>query len=296
MLPDFLVIGAPKAGTTSLHRSLGRHPGVYVPDNKEPCYFGLDDGQVPAFCGPGDDRHVLAVTVSHRSDYEALFAPRQPGQIAGECSTQYLSMPGTATRVAALIPSARIIAILREPASRAYSHWSMKSGLGLEPLSFAAALDAEEERLAAGWAPCWGYRSEGRYAEQLGSWRAHFPEERIHVCLFDEVLTDRARFLRGVLEFLGVDPDVRDESDDHLNRSKAVRSTRVQHLLRRPEVATVARRVMPRRVRQRAVQAIHDANRPTPPAAVMAELRESYRGEVDALEGMLDRDLGAWRR
>jgi hypothetical protein len=295
VLPDFLVIGAPKAGTTSLHRTLGRHRDVFVPDNKEPCYFGLDDGVVPTFCGPGDDRHVIAVTVSHRADYEALFAEAQPGQLAGECSTQHLSMAGAAERAAALVPTAKIIAVLREPADRAYSHWSMKTGLGLEPLSFAAALDAEDERLAAGWAPCWGYRTEGCYAAQLVPWRARFGDDQLRVLLFDDFLADQASFVRQIFEFLGVDPDLATDTDAHFNKSGAVRSTTLQQLLRTRWLATTARRLLPRAARQRAVKAIQDANRPPPPREVIARLRESYRDEVDVLEGMLGRDLGAWR-
>ncbi|MGQ9662575.1 MAG: sulfotransferase domain-containing protein [Kiritimatiellia bacterium] len=133
-LPNFLIVGAPKAGTTSLFDYLGQHPEVYTPPVKEPCFFSSG---LPAFT------HDLA-------EYEALFAGQTTQTAIGEASTTYLYDPDAARRIHDLLPEARIIIMLRNPAERAYSEWAYNAlQLACEPLSFEAALEAEEERAAS---------------------------------------------------------------------------------------------------------------------------------------------------
>jgi hypothetical protein len=295
MLPTFLVVGAPKAGTSSLHRYAGEHPDVFVPERKEPCYFGMDDGDVPRFQGPGDDVEVNAKTVSTRAAYEALFAAARPDQARGDFSTQHLAMPGTAARVAAAVPDARIVAVLREPASRAASHWSMKVGLGHEDRSFADALAAEDERMAAGFAPCWGYRRAGRYAEQLASWFEHFPREQVLVLRYDDLERDPQAFLEGVFRFVGVDPTVRIDTTRRYNTPKPVQKNWLQRAIRHRTMVRAARAVVPRTARHRVLGAIDAPSIARPEPETLARLRTSYQPELERLASVVDLDLTPWR-
>jgi hypothetical protein len=295
MLPSFLVIGAPKAGTSSLHRYLGQHPDIFMSRVKEPTYFGLDDGCVPTFSGPGDDEQVNAVTVSHRADYEALFAAASPYAAAGESSTGYLGMPGTAARVAAAIPSARIVVVLREPAMRAFSHWVMKRDRGWEELSFEAALAAEEARLAAGFARCWAYREVGHYDEQLDQWRAAFPADQLHVSLYDDFVEDPETLVRSVFGFVGVDPGVDLDLAVHSNGRRSARNEPLRRLVRSEPARRMARATLSRSARQTLFRRIEAVNRERPDPATIAALREHYAPGVARLERWLGRSLDAWR-
>jgi len=197
-LPDFLILGAQKAGTTALYAYLRWHPHVTGPSFKEVSFF---------------DRHYA------RGErwYRAHMPVRRSG-IVGEASPSYLFHPLAPERVARMLPDARLIALLRNPADRAFSHYQHEVALGREQLTFEEALAREDERMhgeldrmladptyfSYAW---WNYTyaARGRYAEQLERWFAAFPREQVLVLLTDELAADTAGTYRRTLEFLAVD-------------------------------------------------------------------------------------------
>ena len=166
-LPDFLVIGAPKAGTTALHAALAGHPELFMSPVKEPKFF-LTDGPPPRRGGGPGDVQTYREHIWRREDYEALFDAAPPGALRGELTPFYLYDRQAQRRIHALIPGARMIAVLRDPVERAHSNWTHLWSAGLDPIGdFPAACAAEDRRIAAGWAPFWHYTRLGRYGEQL---------------------------------------------------------------------------------------------------------------------------------
>src|ERR1700721_2434582 len=148
-LPDFLVIGAPKAGSTALHAALAQHPGLYMSTVKEPKFF-LTDGPPPARGGAGGGQNPPAHVGG--AGYEGLFAPAPPGALRGEATPLYLHDPEAMKRIHALVPQAKLIAVLRDPVERAHSNWTHLRSAGLEPIDdFVAAGAGEPNRAAAGW-------------------------------------------------------------------------------------------------------------------------------------------------
>lgn len=210
-LPTFLVIGAAKAGTTSLAAYLATHPDIFIPPGiKEPNFFAFPEG-LPEPRGPVP-AHVLRRLLYSwsRTDepgYRALFAPGAGHRARGEASVRYLYFPGTAGRVRAMIPEVRLVAVLREPAARLVSHWNMNRQLQIEPLDLRAALAAEPARIARGWGWDWHYAALGRYAAQLEPWYAAFPAERIAVFLYDDFVADPLGTLRAICRHIGVGDD-----------------------------------------------------------------------------------------
>jgi hypothetical protein len=206
-LPDFLVIGAPKAGTTALHLALARHPALYLSPVKEPKFF-LTDGPPPARGGPGDAQ-TYREHVWRRADYEALFDAAPPGARCGESTPFYLYDREAQRRIHALVPGARLIAILRDPVERAHSNWTHLWSAGLEPIDdVVRACQEEERRIDAGWAAFWHYVRLGRYGEQLQHLYTLFPREQVLVFRYRELLEQPVRILDRIFTFLGVEPGV----------------------------------------------------------------------------------------
>jgi hypothetical protein len=202
-LPDFLVIGAPKAGTTALHVALGRHPELYMSQVKEPKFF-LTDGPPPTSGGPGDAA-TYRKYVWRRDDYEALFDAAPAGALKGESTTLYLRNAAAIDRIRATIPEVKLIAVLRDPVDRAHSNWTHLHSAGLEPEhDFRRACALEAERVAAGWAQFWRYLGQGRYGEQLEYLYSVFPREQVLLLMYRDLREAPIETLDQVCAFLGV--------------------------------------------------------------------------------------------
>ena len=201
-LPDFLVLGAQKAGTTALYEYLTRHPQISGPSWKEVSFF---------------DRHWARGESWYRGNFPNVARTR--GKHVGEASPSYVFHPLAPRRVQEVVPEARLIVLVRNPVDRALSQYNHEVALGREPLPFEEALDAEEERLrgeqermaadpryfSREW---WShtYKARGRYAEQLERWLAVFPREQLLVLPSDDLGSEPARAHAQVLEFLGASP------------------------------------------------------------------------------------------
>jgi hypothetical protein len=210
-LPDFLIIGAQKSGTSSLYRYLAQHPQVRESVLKEVHYFdgGLEDGIDTYALGPS----------WYRSHFP-LKREMAPGQLTFEASPLYLLHPLAAERIAGLVPEAKLVAILRNPTDRALSHYfhnvrDNDRRRFKEDLGVAAAMDAEDDRLAAVLAAgdykseayrAYSYKARGRYLEQLERYLGHFPPERLLVLTAEELFADPAGVMRRLCDFLGLDP------------------------------------------------------------------------------------------
>lgn len=209
-LPDFLLIGAPKAGSTALHAALVQHPQLHLSDPKEPKYF-LTGGRRPRRehqRGPGD-AHSAQEWVWRRDHYERLFDGAPAGTLTGESTPFYLWDLASHVRIRQTVPGAKLIAVIRDPVDRAYSNWTHLRADGLEPeRDFLRACDLEEERAAQGWAPFWRYQGLGRYGEQLQHLFEHFPREQVAVVRYKELIDAPVETLDRLCTFLGVEPGV----------------------------------------------------------------------------------------
>jgi hypothetical protein len=208
-LPDFLILGAQKAGTTALYAYLRWHPEITGPSFKEVSFF---------------DRHYARGETWYRAHLPARprqwIARQRHGRwpLVGEASPSYLFHPLAPQRVVGLLPRARLIAVLRDPVDRAFSHYQHEVALGREPLSFEDALDAEDERMRGEvermirdpsyFSEAWWnhtYVARGRYAGQLERWFAVFPRDQLLVLFSDDLAQQPAGTYARVLDFLGVD-------------------------------------------------------------------------------------------
>jgi hypothetical protein len=205
-LPDFLIIGSPKCGSTALHDALVPHPDLFLSTPKEPKFFMCDQRRPdPAHQrGPGD-AHSAQEWVWDRGAYERLFDPAPPGTLRGESTPFYLWDTAAHRRIHALIPDVKMIAVVRDPVDRAYSNWVHLWCDGLEPESdFLTACRREPQRIADGYAPFWRYLETGLYGRQLEHLYGIFPSEQVFVLRYRQLIDDTAEILDRICEFLGV--------------------------------------------------------------------------------------------
>ena len=297
MKPTFLILGAMKAGTTALYTQLGTHPEVFMSPVKEPNYFAFA-GQDLNFQAPIDRRPdgINHTSITDWDAYRALYDAADPDQARGEASHTSLYWPDAAENVKRRVPDARLIAILRNPVERAYSEYLHFRRDGDERLdSFAAALDAEEERIRNDWA-MGRYVDRGRYDEQLERYVQRFDREQIRIVLHEDFVQSPETVLRSLCSHIGVDPSVELQANRRVNKS-GVPERKWMHtvLTGLQPVRDALGPLIPDGIVEWA-NALKNRNleKPEMRAATRRRLIETYRPHVEALQKILDRDLSHW--
>jgi len=303
-VPDFFIVGHAKSGTTALYEMLQDHPQIYMSDLKEPWFFASD--MRPRFRSPRAG--ALPETLA---DYTALFGEAGAEQRVGEASSSYLWSRTAASGIAEAQPAARIIAILREPASFLRS-------LHLQLLQTHVETQKDLRRaIALEGARCQGrhiprrshrpqllqYSDHVRYVEQLRRYHARFPPEQVLVLIYDDFRADNEATVRAVLRFLEVD-DTRPFEVSTANPSVRMRSQQLDELVHAVSVGrgpasraakAAVKALTPSGLRRDALRVtqrriVHGSPR-APDERLMLELRRRFKSEVIALSEYLDRDL-----
>jgi hypothetical protein len=300
--PDFLLIGAPKAGTTALHAALAPHPQLFLSQVKEPKYYLCGDAPPPAYCGPGD-AHSNREWVWQRERYLRLFVDAPPGTMCGESTPFYLYQRDAHRRIAADLPDVRLVVILRDPVDRAYSNWMHLWVDGLEPCGdVVEACAREHERVARGWAPFWHYRGLGMYGRQLADLYRYFPRERVLLLRYRQLVEEPAETLNQVCRFLGVAEDLVTSIPSGNSRpfvTPGVRTTLLGPVVRAgaragalmpPQVWRAASRPLIDQLHQRG-----NPDRPPLTEQMRAELREPFLTDIDVLEAVSGESFDQWR-
>lgn len=294
-LPNFLIIGAPRSGTTSLHHYLRQHPDVFMPEGKEPSFFAFVDQRVPAE-GPGAEWFQRSAVTS-RAEYEALFADARTPAI-GEASPVYLIEPAAPARMRELIPAAKLIAILRHPVERAHAAYLGSRRDGQDPArTFEEAVRDEEARLRRGWRFA-RHVNNGMYHRLLTGYYEAFPREQIRVYLFEDLVRDARAVLRDLFAFIGADPEFVPDLSRRYGATGLIRNPVLSVLWRNSEVPRrVVRDLLPVSWRDRAFEWVtRDQVKPSIAPELRAELIEHYRPDILALQTLIGRDLSVWLR
>ncbi|TPE48411.1 sulfotransferase family protein [Amaricoccus solimangrovi] len=275
-LPNFLIIGAPKAGTTSLYDYMREHPQIFMSDPKETRFF--------AYRGQGGDR--TRWPVQSLEEYEALFAPVRDEIAIGEATPHYLIYPHVAERIHDLLPEARLIASLRNPVDRSYSVYQMNlRNQGTNTgLPYAEAIRSD-------------HNLRETYADKLERYFALFPRERIRIILLEDLEGRPEAVMRGLFEFLGVDPAFRPDLSRISNPGGEPRIKLLHDLLAHPGLRDFGRKFLPRD----AVEKLKDLRgrnlRKQPMSAADRKAALAiFREDILATGTLIGRDLTHWLR
>jgi len=289
-LPNLIIPGAAKSGTTTIHHYLAQHPRVYLPRVKEPHFFSNDRVW---------ERGVASYVRSH-FQRSAGFAVR------ADATPHYLFYEKAAQRIAQVLPAShqRFVIVLRDPVARAYSlYWNMVHE-GHEELSFEEALAQEESRpgtraIEQLGGIRWQYFESGRYAKQIECWFRYFDRSRFAFVLSEDLQSAPEATMARVFGFVGL-PALDALEPAAKNLAALPRSRALQNFLRRPSRARKwLGSLVPEHWKRDFTEHILRANRRRfdyPPMRIETErmLRERFAPEVDRLQSLIERDLSAW--
>ena len=288
-LPNFIVIGAAKAGTTALHWYLADHPQVFMAPVKETNFFafGLDDEGRLLYGDPELHRFPIRTL----EEYEHAFDGAGEALAVGEASPIYLESPRSAARIAEVIPGARIVCGIREPVDRAYSDYLMylrARGRRLDP--------ARDLTPSAPWAaPDSHWMQISRYHEPLRRYFDAFPPQQIHVFLFDDLKGDQRGVVRNLYRFLQVAPDFSPDFHTPHNIGGMPSSMLVEKVLTSGSLKKALDPWVPKRVADLARRARTRNMRRAPslPPELKATLQEHFREDIAATSRLIGRDLSS---
>lgn len=282
MLPNFLIIGAPRSGTTHLYRGLRQHPDVFMSDFKEPMFFAYE----------GDPRVGV---ISDHTAYEALFQGAEPYVARGEASTLYLFSEKAPARIQRDIPTARLIAILRNPVERAFSQYTFQRFLNTEPLdTFERALQEEERRAEADAPPFQLYQRVGLYSEQIARYLELFPRDQLLFLLQDDLDRQPDTVFRRIFSFIGVDPGFRVDLRHKTNASGVPQHDTLFHLVK--SIGRQVKRFVPETMATRLSGSAHAAllERPAIELHTRQALQRFFQEDILRTQALIDRDLSHW--
>jgi hypothetical protein len=305
MLPNFLVVGAPKAGTTSLYHYLAQHPAIYMSPVKEPAYFAADlferkqqlgiaepdPAQLRVYLdGPMTERR--SGVISDWDQYLKLFKNVTDETAIGEVSGNYLGSSRAPAAIRNAIPHARIIMMLRDPVERLFSQHAEAVGRGDAHLEFLPWVEEQQAQEAA-WQPTLGPVWNGFYARHLARYFEYFPRRQVRIHLYEDYSATPLTVLRDMFTFLDVDPHY---SVDVSHRHNVTRQPR---FVRFAAAGGVLRARLRNALPQRLMWGLRNVSLRRPRRITRRErahVLELYETDIRELERMLNLDLSDWLR
>lgn len=293
-LPDFLIVGAAKAGTTSLYYYLGQHPEIGFPKLKEPKYFSSKHLVFP-HRGVGDVT-VDNFAVKTFDDYANLFSGLSAYKRAGEASPDYLYYHElTVPEIQTVLGDVPILIILRNPVDRAFSAYTYLVRDSREKLPFRDALSAEEERLSNNWDFIWGYKKAGLYYEQVKSFLENF--SKVKIIFLEEMKKNPHKCLKEIYRILEVNEYFKARVNIEHNPSGVPKNLFAKYLLSRENtgsvfVREVLKKFVPRsileNVAKKSLQRMHISEEDK------IYLTDYYSTDIGKLETLIGKYLSFW--
>jgi hypothetical protein len=295
--PNFLVVGAARSGTTALIEGLRGHPDVFITRPKEPHYFAFHH-TVVRFEGPGDDHWINQIAITDPSTYLGLYeqADRQSLLGDGSVTTLYYSAHA-APEIERINSQMKLVVLLREPVSRAFSNYTYMRLRGVEPeADFRAGISCEKDRIQKQWHHMWHYTALSKYHESLATLISAVGRDNIGIWFYDQLCENYGKVLTEVINFLGLQSFQRIASMPLVNVSGTARNERAQRAIRwatRHELVRAGvKRVVPFKARERIRGSIVRSE--SVPWDVRCELAPMFADDLAKLVPLLSEELPIW--
>lgn len=289
-MPNFLIIGAPRSGTTSLHIYLQQHPQVFMSKMKELRFFAFE-GETLNFCGPCDGL-VNKESITSIESYQAQFKNVTDQLAIGESSPIYLWWPtNVPDRIYHHLPDVKLIAIFRNPIERAYSDFLNMRQLGWEPeQDFAKALAEEDNRIEEGWGPFYRYKKKGFYYANLERYFQVFNKAKIRLYLYEDLRKNTGKLVRDLFQYVGVDDGYMPDVEKVYNASNRIPKTFYGKVLNKLGKYEFLKPMHPAIERAKKKELAS----PPMPLEIRKQLVETYRKDILKFQELINRDLSHW--
>jgi hypothetical protein len=303
LIPDFLIIGAGKSGTTSLDTYLKQHPDIFIPTVKEPNFYGYETVSIEDFNGDEDEIGHYRRSVTDLQDYLNLFENAQPRQVKGETSNTYMYHEKAPARIKYYNESMKLIAVLRQPAGRLYSRFLHLARENKRPTeNFSDCLNKDT---------IWWQRNdlikEGFYFKNLSPFYALFPKENIKVYLYEEFNEHPQVVLKDIYNFLNVKPDFETDVSIKYNQSGFIKNKLLDKIYGSKGIVnqtvkailpnTIFKKLKENVILQRGLNDLRSGNLARPkmdPEVKRKLLHEVYKTDILKLQELIGKDLSSW--
>lgn len=307
--PNFFIIGAAKAGTTSLYNYLRKHPDIYLSPVKEPNYFSTDI-QPEKFSNTykkntfldvesyfrREKLHDLQLTFIRKPEhYQKLFKDVTGEKAIGEASTSYLYSKIAAKNIKSYNPEAKIIAVLRNPVERAISHYHMALRYGHTNLHLRKAIEKDMNQETKGWGISELFIELGMYYEQLKRYYNLYPAQNIQVLLFEELTAHPDETLAKCHRFLNVIPRPIEAFQQH-NKAQTPRFKNLNKIITDSGIKNILKNCMPETFLEKIKATFFTQKTPIDEIsnADIEFLNEIYKKDIKATAALINKDLSHW--
>ncbi len=303
--PDFVLIGAAKCGTTAFFNILCQHPEIFGPPVKEPHYFSQFD--VDKFSREFRSNNVIdteayftqeilperfQLFIQDKQHYLRLFETAPPGTITGEASTSYLYSPGAAKRIRDHNPSMKILAILRNPIERAFSHYTMSAKYGYTTDDFLTAIQKDQKKIEKGWGLSHLFLELGHYDEQVLRYMEVFPRDQLHFIRYEEWIANPESTFNETFQFLNIDP-IKPDFTIRRNVGEIPRFRHLNHWLHRVGLRQSIADRLPTRIKSH-LRSWYLSPKYTLQSQDISSLKRYYEPRIKRLSEILNWDLTTW--
>ena len=295
-LPNFFIIGAAKAGTSSLHEYFVQHPEVFMSRSKDTAFFSFYNRSID-WNGPGGAA-LSKRFIGNLSDYQDQFSGARSEIAIGESSPGYLHSSNAVRGISRHIESPKFIVILRHPVDRAYAHFMHGRRDSIEPeISFEHALAMEEERKKNNWGEFWYYKERSFYYEALKTYFDTFGKENVAVYLFEDLQGDASSLMNSLFDFLGVSTAFNTQTQIHHNPSGIPKNRFLHNLFGWNSLPTrISKLVIPKSIRGSFRDFVMKRNLEKDPLdpEMRNRLIEIFQSDIVRTEKLIGRDLSHW--
>jgi len=283
--PNLFIVGAPKCGTTSLHKYLEQHPAVFMSNPKEVNYFSKEELEAQKL-------YYQDFKVKDESSYLKLFEKASETQtVIGEASVSYLFYPRVANKIKAFNPDAKIIIILRDPVKRAWSHYLMDKRMGLVKKSFNEIFQSPQKTNALFFQQ---YFLLGNYYTQVKRYHEVFGSDKIFILFSKDLIENAEDEMQTLFNFLEIPPIKINTSAKH-NSFKDANSDIIKQLYSIARLRKFTSQLIPTALKNKLQSKLFNAQPPAMDTEMEKKLRDYYHEEVEGLENLLGINLKEWK-